>query len=154
MQRRDKTDPDAPAAQIYLAVLENVRTATITPLIAAKVKGGAQFFTDEDNIYHFTAADYDHRTVNHGAGEYARHDPDGGCVHCNTMEGLWSGLRNFLDRFEMCNASCTSESHATSSCTTMGTGLGVRPSKPPCGLFSQPRAIICDRWPINIDVYH
>jgi transposase-like protein len=100
VQRRDKTDPDAPAAQVYLEVLENGRTATIKPIIAAKVKGGAQFFTDEYNIYHFTAADYDHRTVNHGAGEYARHDPDGVCVHCNTMEGLWSGLRNFLDRFK------------------------------------------------------
>ena len=22
------------------------------------------------------------------------------CVHCNTMEGVWSGLRNFLDRFK------------------------------------------------------
>src|SRR5438094_10659501 len=52
------------------------------------------------NIYHFTAADYDHRTVNHGAGEYARRDPDGTCVHCNTMEGMWSGLRNFLDHFK------------------------------------------------------
>jgi ISXO2-like transposase domain/Transposase zinc-ribbon domain len=100
VQRRDKTDPDAPAAQVYLEVLEHGRTATIKPIIAAKVKGGAQFFTDEYNIYHFTAADYDHRTVNHGAGEYARHDPDGVCVHCNTMEGLWSGLRNFLDRFK------------------------------------------------------
>jgi transposase-like protein len=100
VQRRDKTDPDAPAAQVYLEVLENVRTATIKPIIVAKVKGGAQFFTDEYNIYHFTAADYDHRTVNHGAGEYARRDPDGVCVHCNTMEGLWSGLRNCLDRFK------------------------------------------------------
>ena len=52
------------------------------------------------NIYHFTKADYDHRTVNHGAGEYARRDPDGACVHWNTMEGMWSGLRNFLDRFQ------------------------------------------------------
>jgi transposase-like protein len=100
VQRRDKTDPDAPAAQVYLEVLENVRTATIKPIIAAKVKGGAQFFTDEYTIYHFTAAGYDHRTVNHGAGEYARHDPDGVCVHCNTRAGLWSGLRNFLDRFK------------------------------------------------------
>jgi transposase-like protein len=99
VQRRDKTDPDAPAAQVYLEVLENVRTATIKPIIAAKVKVGAQFFTDEYNIYHFTKADYDHRTVNHGAGEYARRDPDGTGVHCNTMEGLWSSLRNFLDRF-------------------------------------------------------
>ena len=100
VQRRDPTDQDAPAAQVYLEVLENVRSATIKPIIAAKVKSGAQFFTDEYNIYHFTKADYDHRTVNHGAGEYARRDPDGTCVHCNTMEGMWSGLRNFLDRFK------------------------------------------------------
>ena len=100
VQRRDKTDQDAPAAQVSLEVLEHVRTATIKPIIAAKVKVGAQFFTDEYNIYHFTKADYDHRTVNHGAGEYARRDPDGTCVHCNTMEGMWSGLRNFLDRFK------------------------------------------------------
>src|SRR5215831_15226750 len=67
-QRRDKADQDAPAAQVYLEVLENVHSATIKPIIAAKVKGGAQFFTDEYSIYHLTKADYDHRTVNHGAG--------------------------------------------------------------------------------------
>jgi transposase-like protein len=100
MQRRDKVDPDAPAAQVYLEVLEHVRSATITPSIAAKVKSGAQFFTDEYNIYHFTAANYDHRTVNHGAGAYARRDPDGTWVHCNTMEGIWSGPRNVLDHFK------------------------------------------------------
>jgi hypothetical protein len=38
-QRRDKTDPAAPAAPVSLEVLENVRTATIKPIIAAKVKG-------------------------------------------------------------------------------------------------------------------
>jgi transposase-like protein len=100
VQRRDKADEDAPAAQVYLEVLENVRTATIKPLIVAKGKGGSQFFTDEDNLYHFTKADYDHRTVNHGAGESARRAPAGACVHCNTMEGIWSGLRNVLDRFK------------------------------------------------------
>src|SRR5262249_15855635 len=46
VQRRDKTDQDTPAAQVYLEVLENVRTTTIKPIIAAKVKAGAQFFTD------------------------------------------------------------------------------------------------------------
>jgi transposase-like protein len=100
MQRRDKVAPDAPAAQVYLEVLEHGRSATITPSIAAKVKSGAQFFTDEYNIYHFTAANYDHRTVNHGAGEYARRAPDGTWVHCNTMEGIWSGPRNVLDHFK------------------------------------------------------
>src|SRR5215470_19620060 len=63
VQRRDKAAQDAPAAQVYLEVLENVRTATIKPIITAKVKGGAQFFTDEYNIYHFAEANYDHRTV-------------------------------------------------------------------------------------------
>src|SRR5437773_1277458 len=100
VQRRDKTDPDAPAAPVYLAVLENVRTATIKPIIAAKVKAGVQFFTDEYNSYPFTEIDSDHRTVNPGAGEYARRDPDGTCVHCNTMEGIWYDLRNFLDHFK------------------------------------------------------
>jgi ISXO2-like transposase domain/Transposase zinc-ribbon domain len=95
VQRRDKTDQDAPAAQVYLEVLENVRTATIKPMITAKVRVGAQFFTDEYSIDHFAKADDDHRTVNHGAGEYARRDPDGTSVHCNTMEGIWAGLRNF-----------------------------------------------------------
>jgi hypothetical protein len=100
VQRRDKADPDAPAAQVYLEVLENVRTATIKPIMAAQVKAGAQFCTDAYNIYRFTEADYDHRTVNHGAGAYARRDPDGTCVHCNTMDGIWSGLRNVLDHFK------------------------------------------------------
>src|SRR4030095_5406078 len=93
LQRRDKADQDAPAAQVYLEVLEHVRSATIKPIIAAKVKVGAQCFTDEYTIDHFTKADDDHRTVNHGAGEYARHAPDGTSVHCNTMEGIWSSLR-------------------------------------------------------------
>jgi len=50
VQRRDKTDQDAPAAQVSLEVLEHVRTATMKPLITAKVKVGAQFFTDAYNL--------------------------------------------------------------------------------------------------------
>ena len=46
VQRRDKADPDAPAAHVSLEVLKHVRTATITPIMAAKVQGGAQCFTD------------------------------------------------------------------------------------------------------------
>jgi hypothetical protein len=115
------------------------------------VKSGAQFFTDEYNIYHFTEVNYDHRTVNHGAGAYARRDPDGTCVHCHTMEGIWSGLRNVLDHFGVsANASCTCELHAISSSITMGTCPGVRPSKPPCGASSRPRAIMGGGWSINI----
>ena len=101
VQRRDKEDKQAPPAQVFLEVVENVRTDTVKPIIVARVKVGSEFFTDEYNIYNFASgAGYKHRTVNHGEGEYARHDPDGVCVHCNTMEGIWPSLRNFLDRFK------------------------------------------------------
>jgi len=101
VQRRNTADKQAPPAQVFLEVTANVRTATIKPIVMARVKADAALFTDEYNIYNFAAdAGYTHRTVNHGAGEYARHDPDGVCVHCNTMEGIWSSLRNFLDRFK------------------------------------------------------
>src|SRR5216117_2764492 len=41
---------------------------------------------------------YDHKSVNHGRGEFARdEDGDGFCeVHVNTMEGFWSLLRGWL----------------------------------------------------------
>ena len=68
VQRRAKADQDAPAAHVSLAVLEHVRTATITPIMAATGKAGAPFFTDAYNLDHGTKADDDHRTVNHGAG--------------------------------------------------------------------------------------
>ena len=87
-------------SQLYLEVLPNVQTETIKPIILAKVQTDSQFLTDEYAIYNFTdEAGYDHRTVNHGQGEYARSDPDGTLVHCNTMEGIWTGLRCFLRRF-------------------------------------------------------
>jgi transposase len=40
-------------------------------------------------------------TVCHAAGEWARDDDGDGVreVHCNTLEGLWTGLRNFLRPF-------------------------------------------------------
>jgi len=39
--------------------------------------------------------------VNHRVGEYARDDDGDGIreVHVNTLEGLWTGLRNFLRPF-------------------------------------------------------
>lgn len=42
-----------------------------------------------------------HRTVCHSIREYARDDDyDGLCeVHCNTQEGIWTGVRNVLRPF-------------------------------------------------------
>ena len=41
---------------------------------------------------------YEHKTVCHGAGEYARDEDGDGFheVHVNTMEGFWSLLRSWL----------------------------------------------------------
>ena len=55
--------------------------------------------TDEYDIYHrLPEWGYDHKTVCHGAGEYARDEDGDGFheVHVNTIEGFWSLLRSWL----------------------------------------------------------
>src|SRR3954447_468445 len=46
-----------------------------------------------------------HATVNHNWGEFARDDDGDGVreVRCNTLEGIWTGLRNFLRPFRGVN---------------------------------------------------
>ncbi len=46
-----------------------------------------------------------HATVCHADREWARDDDGDGVreVHCNTLEGLWTGLRNFLRPFRGVN---------------------------------------------------
>ena len=63
---------------------------------------GATLNTDEWRAYGRVAElGVGHITVNHGAGEWARDDDGDGIreVHVNTMEGTWTGLRNFLRPF-------------------------------------------------------
>lgn len=85
--------------EVVIRMLENVQQTTIAPLIKATMALGTQVYTDEYAIY-TPLADwgYAHKTVCHGAGEYARDDDgDGFCeVHVNTMEGFWSLLRSWL----------------------------------------------------------
>jgi len=60
---------------------------------------GTLVHTDEYAIYtRLPAWGYQHKTVCHGRGEYARdEDGDGFCeVHVNTIEGFWSLLRSWL----------------------------------------------------------
>lgn len=78
--------------QIYLVPCANVQSDTIQPLIEYLTDQGATIYTDEYNIYNFLKrVGYQHQTVNHSKGEYAR-----GQVHVNTVEGLWSLLRDHL----------------------------------------------------------
>ena len=63
---------------------------------------GAMVHTDEWRAYGRVAElGRGHAAVNHGAGEWARDDDGDGVreVHVNTMEGTWTGLRNFLRPF-------------------------------------------------------
>jgi len=85
--------------QVVLRMLANVQQATIKPIINAAVTEGTLIHTDEYSIYaRLPAWGYQHKTVCHARGEYARdQDGDGFCeVHVNTMEGFWSRLRSWL----------------------------------------------------------
>ena len=85
--------------RVVLRVLANVQQKTIKPLIKKFVRPGTQVYTDEYNIYaRLPEWGYGHKTVCHGAGEYARDEDGDGFheVHVNTMEGCWSLLRSWL----------------------------------------------------------
>lgn len=76
---------------VRLKVLPNVQQITIQPIIESTVEKGATFYTDEYNIYNkVTSWGYEHKTVNHGEGQYARNEDGNGKyeVHCNTQEGI------------------------------------------------------------------
>lgn len=77
--------------QVVMRMLENVQQQTIEPLIRATIATVRLIYTDEYGIYNpLKDWGYEHKTVCHGAGEYARDDDgDGFCeVHVNTPGGL------------------------------------------------------------------
>ena len=90
------------SGQIRLKVCDNTQQITIQPQVEATTLPTATVFTDESDAYNrIPASGRERQTVCHSQGEYARDaDGDGFCeVHCNTMEGIWVGLRNFLRPF-------------------------------------------------------
>lgn len=85
--------------EVVIRMLADVKQATIGPLIRSTIAAGSEVHTDEYDIYSRLGEwGYEHRTVCHAAGEYARDDDgDGFCeVHVNTLEGFWSLLRSWL----------------------------------------------------------
>jgi len=87
------------SGEVVIHLCENVKQKTIQPLIEATVEMGSLIYTDEYNIYHrLTEWGYEHKSVNHSIGEYARDEDGDGFheVHVNTMEGFWSLLRSWL----------------------------------------------------------
>lgn len=85
--------------QVVLRMLPNVQQITIEPIITKVVSVGTRIFTDEYDIYaRLPDWGYQHKTVCHSQGEYARDEDGDGFheVHVNTMEGFWSLLRSWL----------------------------------------------------------
>ena len=77
--------------QVVLNLLANVQQKTIEPFITDTIVIGTLVYTDEYSIYaRLQSGGYNHKSVNHGRGEFARDDDgDGFCeVHVNTMEGF------------------------------------------------------------------
>ena len=101
---------------MVLKMLENVQQMSIQPVITTTVVAGSCIYTDEYVIYNrLVEWGYQHETVNHSVGEYARDDDgDGFCeIHVNTMEGIWSLLRSWLHPiggFHRTNYLCTWDS--------------------------------------------
>jgi hypothetical protein len=63
--------------QVVLRMLDNVKQVTIQPLVEKFIKPGTLINTDEYDIYgRLTEWGYEHKSVCHSRGEYAR-DEDG-----------------------------------------------------------------------------
>ena len=85
--------------EVVIRMLPNVQQVTIKPLVTQMIPAGSRLYTDEYDIYtRLEEWGYQHKTVNHSAGEYARDEDGDGFheVHVNTLEGFWSLLRSWL----------------------------------------------------------
>ena len=85
--------------EVRIMMLDNVQQQTIAPLLQTTITAGSTVYTDEYNIYgRLPSWGYEHKTVCHSQGEYARDEDGDGFheVHVNTMEGFWSLLRSWL----------------------------------------------------------
>jgi transposase-like protein len=73
-------------------VIPDTGLATIQNEIHGAVEVGTQLYTDEHGAYSdLDGLFFDHATVNHGAGEYAR-----GAAHTNGIESVWAVLKRGL----------------------------------------------------------
>lgn len=96
------------SGELRLTVLHHSSRAEIEPEVLQATRPKTTVNTDEWKAYgHLTEKDRLHATVCHKPGqrEWARDDDGDGIreVHCNTSEGIWTGLRNFLRTFRGVN---------------------------------------------------
>jgi transposase-like protein len=78
---------------VMTKVVDNIKRVTLQPIVEANVEKGSTLNTDELQSYVGLAnKGYEHKRVNHAAGEYAKGD-----VHVNSIEGYWSHLKKSID---------------------------------------------------------
>lgn len=87
------------SGQVRLRVVYHTDGATLRPHVEALTHEQATVYTDEWKGYNRVKRD--RQTVCHSAGEWARDDDSDGIreVHVNTVEGMWTSVRNFLRPF-------------------------------------------------------
>lgn len=84
------------SGKVRLRVVKHTDGETLRKHVQTFTRKRADVNTDEWTGY--TRLERKHATVNHGAYEYARDDDGDGFreVHVNTIEGMWTSVRNFL----------------------------------------------------------
>jgi transposase len=94
------------SGQVRLHVEHHADRETLEGVVERGTREGTEVNTDEWKSYdHLPEMGRGHATVCHAIGEWARDDDGDGIreVHDNTLEGLWTGLRNFLRLFRGVN---------------------------------------------------
>jgi transposase-like protein len=72
--------------------VDNVKSATVIPILRENVTLGSAVMTDEFPVYNRVEKDgYLHEVIQHGIKEYVR-----GNVHTNTIEGFWSQVKRSI----------------------------------------------------------
>ena len=75
--------------EVKAVPVKDVKKKTLQPIINDKAEKGSVVNTDELKSYAgLDKVGYEHRTVNHGAGQYAKGD-----IHVNSIEGFWARLK-------------------------------------------------------------
>jgi len=84
------------SGQVRLRMVIDTKAVTLENHVHQFTVPGCHLNTDEYDSYN--GIERQRSTVAHGIKEWARDDDGDGIfeVHTNTIEGLWTGLRNFL----------------------------------------------------------
>lgn len=88
------------SGQVRLRVAMDTTGDTLVRHVHQFTQANAHVYTDEYQSYNHIIRS--HATVCHNIKEWARDDDGDGFreVHCNTCEGMWTDVRNFLRPFK------------------------------------------------------